>query len=102
MTVVLIGLGGIWVGGTLGMILGGTLARAKSHDLDSAYTRLSLAVHEYLEACARQSNAPGPDEWIVLRRIVAETDSLAGLEQEVVLPAALASSAARQTAQRNS
>jgi hypothetical protein len=79
MTLVLIGLGGFWVGGTLGMILGGLLAGSKSADLDAAYSRLSQAVHEFLDRCATHIAGPLVDEWHQLRRILTETDLLAGL-----------------------
>jgi hypothetical protein len=86
MACVFAGLGGLWVGGTLGIVLGGLLASSKSRDLDAAYQQLSHAIHEYLEQCAKQRLAHpfSPDQLIVLRRVVAETDSLAGLAFEAV------------------
>lgn len=81
---VLLGLGGVWIGGTLGIVLGGFFASVKARDLDSAYQHLSAAIHEYLEACAKQGNAApcSPDQLMVLRRVIAEADALAGLALE--------------------
>lgn len=90
MTLVLIGLGGIWVGSALGLILGGLLANSKSRDLESAYQRLSVAIHQYLEDCARQGSQqpPLPTQLVVLRRVVSEADGLAGLDQDCDEPIA--------------
>lgn len=78
---VLLGLGGIWIGGTLGIVVGGFFASVKARDLDAAYQQLSSAIHQYLEDCAKQGNAPpgSPDQLLVLRRVITEADVLAGL-----------------------
>jgi hypothetical protein len=83
MTIVLVGLGGIWVGGSLGLVVGGLLANAKSRDLDAAYQRLSVAIHQYLEECAQKDlrQAVSPSHLMALRRVVTEADILAGFEQ---------------------
>jgi hypothetical protein len=89
MACVFAGLSGLWVGGTFGIVVGGLLATSKSRDLDAAYQQLSHAIHEYLEQCAKQRHAHpfSPDQLIVLRRVVTETDALAGLASDAVTTA---------------
>ena len=49
MACVCLGLAAMWIGGTVGLVLGGLLAGAKRRDVDAAYEQLSAAIHQYLE-----------------------------------------------------
>lgn len=81
MVCVWLGLAAIWLGGSLGLILGGLLAGAKRRDVDAAYEQLSTAIHQYMADCARQdlSHPCLPERLMVLRRVVTDADLLAGL-----------------------
>ncbi|WP_425618453.1 hypothetical protein NA78x_002158 [Anatilimnocola sp. NA78] len=79
MSVVLIGLAGLCVGTTLGLILGALLATNKSRDQDSAYSHLSAGVRRFLRDVAGDPITPNlPNHLRLLTKTTDEADDMAG------------------------
>jgi len=79
MSVVLVGLAGLCVGMTLGLIVGALLATNKSRDQDSAYSHLSSGVRRFLRDVGGDSTAPNLSRYIgMLTKATDEADDMAG------------------------